>query len=196
MMETAPKHHGIEAVLPAHNTARVLGSDSQAGASGQLPPERPRLDGMSSTCSGVKSSDSEARGKILALEAAMLSMPQVAIETTHYFAPGIYMRQVFIPKGTTVTGMIHKTEHMNILSQGNLMVWTEDGMKTLTASTVVKSLPGIKRVGHALEDSVWITVHHNPDNLRDVEQLESMLITNRFEDVLPFAEPNQMLGGV
>lgn len=137
----------------------------------------------------------EARAKIMKLEAVMLQMPnQIEIETTHYFAPGVYMRQIFIPKGAVVTGKIHKTEHLNILSQGRLQVWTEDGMKELTASTVIKSQPGIKRVGHALEDTVWITVHHNPSNESDVLKLEDMLIAKTFEEFLEFIEPKKIEG--
>lgn len=142
-------------------------------------------------------SPEEMRGKIMALEAAMLAMPehQIEIKTTHHFAPGVYMREVFIPKGTTLTGKIHKTEHLNILSQGELSVWTENGVKKLKASTVVKSHPGAKRVGYAHEDSVWITVHANPSNEPSVEKLEEMFIAKTFEEALAFAEQKQIEGG-
>jgi hypothetical protein len=138
----------------------------------------------------------EMRNKIVALERVMLGMPQVEIKTTHYFAPGVYMRQIFIPKGVTVTGKIHKTEHLNILSQGELSVWTEDGVKRLKASTVIKSKPGIKRVGFAHEDSVWITVHHNPEGETDTDKLEEMLIAKTFEEALGSPEVKQIQGGV
>lgn len=136
------------------------------------------------------------RAKIMALEAVMLQMPnQLELEVRHHFAPGVYMRELHIPKGVTLTGKIHKTEHLNILSQGKLSVWTEDGMKTLTASTVIKSQPGIKRVGFAHEDSVWITVHHNPSEEREPEKLEQLLIAKTFEEALSFMEPKQIEGG-
>lgn len=138
----------------------------------------------------------EMRSKIVALEAAMLEMKehQIEIKTTHHFAPGVYMREIFIPKGTTLTGKIHKTEHLNILSQGELSVWTEDGVKRLRASTVVKSQPGIKRVGFAHEDSVWITVHHNPTEEKDTDKIEEMLIAKTFEEALEgFSQPKQIM---
>ena len=132
----------------------------------------------------------EMRANILKLEACMMAMPehQIEIKTTHHFAPGVYMREIFIPKGTTLTGKIHKTEHMNILSQGEMSVWTEDGVKRLKSSTVIKSSPGIKRVGFAHEDSVWITVHPNVDGETDVEKIENMLIAKSFDEVLGFTE--------
>jgi quercetin dioxygenase-like cupin family protein len=136
----------------------------------------------------------EMRGKILELERAMLARPDLHIEfkTVHHFAPGIYMRELHIPKGAILTGKIHKTEHLNILSQGRLIVWTEDGMKELSASTVVKSLPGIKRAGHALEDSVWITVHPNPEDIEDVKRLEDMLVVDSYEQLEAFMALKQI----
>lgn len=136
------------------------------------------------------------REKIFALENELLKLPQVEIETTHHFAPGIYMRQVLIPKGAIVTGAIHKTEHLNILAQGSLSVWTDEGMKLLTASTVIRSQPGIKRAGYAHEDSVWITVHPNASEERDVEKIRVSLTTNSFAEFLEYieAEKQKCLG--
>jgi quercetin dioxygenase-like cupin family protein len=144
-----------------------------------------------------KPSVEQMRAKILKLEAQMLSMAEHAVElpVDNHFAPGIYMRALHIPKGTTLTGAIHKTEHMNILSQGEMTVWTEDGMKRLKASTVIKSMPGIKRVGFAHEDSVWITVHLNPTEERDPEKLVEMLTVKTFEELPEFTELKQIPGG-
>jgi quercetin dioxygenase-like cupin family protein len=135
-----------------------------------------------------KESREEMRNKIMALEASMLDMPgsQIIIEPVHYFSPGIYGREIFIPKGTTLTGKIHKTEHLCVLSKGEVSVWTEDGIKRLTASAVVHSMPGAKRVMHAHEDSVWINFHHNPSNEKDAEKIEEMYVVNSFEELEAF----------
>lgn len=132
----------------------------------------------------------QMRESILKLEAVMMEMKehQIEIKTTHHFSSGVYMREIFIPKGTTLTGKIHKTEHLNILSQGELSVWTDEGMKKVKSSSVIKSQPGIKRVGFAHEDSVWITVHHNPENETDTDKIEEMLIAKSFNEVLDFTE--------
>lgn len=130
-----------------------------------------------------KKSPAEIRDAIVALEHVMKQMPehQIEIETIHHFGPGVYMREVRIPKGATVVGKIHKTEHYSILSQGELSVWTEGGMKRLKASHVVLSQPGMKRVGYAHEDTVWITVH--PCEERDLHKLEKQLIAESFEEI-------------
>lgn len=132
----------------------------------------------------------ELRDQVMRLEATMLAMPdaQIEIKTTHHFAPGVYMREIFIPKGTCLTGKIHKTEHLNILSQGDLSVMTEEGIKRIKSSAVVKSAPGIKRAGFAHEDTVWITVHHNPDDELDTDKIEDRLIAKSFAEVPGFCE--------
>lgn len=118
------------------------------------------------------------REQILALEDVMRKYEQLKIEPVHYFYAGGYAREITIPGGTLLTGKEHKTEHLNILSKGSITVWTEDGMKRLTAPFTFVSRPGTKRVGLAHEDTVWTTVHANPDDLRDPEQLEELLILN------------------
>lgn len=142
-------------------------------------------------------SPAEMRGKILALEAAMLAQPELLVEfpLEHYFAPGIYMRQMTVPKGGTLTGKIHKTEHLCVLAKGEVSVWTEGGMKRLTAPAVVHSLPGIKRAMHAHEDSVWINVHHNPTNEWDLEKIEEIYTAESFEALQGFMEQKQIAGG-
>jgi hypothetical protein len=85
--------------------------------------------------------------KIFRLEREMVKFEQLEILTTHYFSEGLYAREIFIPKGVLLTGKIHKTEHLNILSKGDITVWTEDGMKRLKSPYTLVSKPGTKRVG-------------------------------------------------
>lgn len=106
------------------------------------------------------------REKILALEAGILAQPQMGWETLHHFAPGVYLREARIQAGHVVTGAIHKRAHLNILSQGEIAVWTEEGMKRVKAPAVIPSQPGIKRAGYAVTDTVWLTICHNPTDER------------------------------
>jgi hypothetical protein len=132
-----------------------------------------------------KKSVREMRKSIMGLEEAMKSMPEAVyadfFKTTHHFEDGIYMRECLIPAGFVLTGKVHSTGHYNMLVQGKITVWTEDGIKTLSAPAVIKSKPGIKRVGYAHEDAIWITVHHNPSNERDIEKVEARLYAETFE---------------
>lgn len=92
---------------------------------------------------------------------------------THHFAPDIYMRQMDATEGTLVISKMHSTEHLNILLKGAVSLITEDGIKTLHAPCIMKSLPGTKRIGYFHEDSSWLTIH--PTSETDVEKLEDDL---------------------
>lgn len=118
------------------------------------------------------------REDIERLEARMRTMEQIPIEPVHHFAEGIYAREILIRAGTILTGKVHSTEHLNIVSKGRIVVWTEDGMKEVAAPCTLISRPGTKRVGFALEDTVWTTIHANPLNLTDLAALELALIDN------------------
>lgn len=112
--------------------------------------------------------------KIRRAEAAMREMPQVELETQHYFADGMYAREVFRPAGTLLVGKVHKREHFYIVTMGAVQVATENGLRIYRAPAVVVSKPGTKRAVLALEDSVCMTVHRT-DNT-DLEAIERELI--------------------
>lgn len=96
--------------------------------------------------------------------------------TRHYFAEGLYARELTIPAGTILTGKVHRAEHINVLSKGCITVWTEDGMKTLCAPATIVSRPGTKRIGLAHTETVWTTFHVNPTDRQDPEELEQLLV--------------------
>lgn len=152
-------------------------------------------DGSVRLCGDVRGNKTkeELRAEIVALESVMLKMTSslIHIEPKHYFAPGLYLREIFIPKGVTLTGKIHKTEHLCILSKGRVSVYTEDGIKEIEASTVVPSLPGTKRVMYAHEDSVWINCHHNPSDERDLEKIDDVFVVDTFDQFKSFMEQKE-----
>jgi len=118
----------------------------------------------------------ESRSDVERLESALLGLPQIDIEPVHYFSEGIYAREITIPAGTALTGKVHSTEHLNIVSKGRIIVITEDGKEEIIAPRTMVCRAGTKRGGYALEDTVWTTIHANPSGTRDLVQLESELI--------------------
>lgn len=116
------------------------------------------------------------RGRIASLEAAMFQEPQVAIETSHVFADGLYAREIVIPAGTLLTGKIHGFEHINIVSKGSISVVTEHGARRISAPCTFVAQPGTKRLGYAHEDTVWTTIHALPNDVRDPDEAEALLI--------------------
>ena len=112
----------------------------------------------------------------------------------HSFSDGIYVREIFIPKGTVLTGKIHKHEHPNFLMSGKVDVITEGkGNQRLAGPCSMMSPPGTKRALRAVTDLTWITVHHNPTNTEDLEELEKEIIADSFEEYDLFIEQKQNL---
>lgn len=118
--------------------------------------------------------DVRMASRIVDLERAMLDMPQVELPTMHDFAPGLYIRTIEIPAGTVLTGHAHKTEHLFIVSKGDLTIATEDGMRRVQAPFQMVCRPGLKRAGYAHTDVVCTNVHITPET--DLAQLEAQLI--------------------
>lgn len=109
------------------------------------------------------------------LEARLLQCEQMEPELTHHFADGVYGRELFIPKGATLVGKIHKHSTLNILLRGKIAVTNADGaVRVLEGPAVFVSPPGCKKVGHALEDTVWMNVHGT--KLTDLAAIEAKFI--------------------
>jgi len=94
---------------------------------------------------------------------------------THSFSEGVYIREMSMLEGGVVIGKIHNKSHTWFLMKGKLKIANEDGVVTYSAPTYVNAKSGAKRVIIALEDSVFVNIHPNPDNIRDIEELERIL---------------------
>lgn len=117
------------------------------------------------------------REQIERLEFAMARHPgRIELEPKHYFAEGLYAREVHIPAGVCVTGKVHKRQHLVTISTGDVTVWTEQGMQRLKAPAIFVSHPGAKRAAFAHEDTVFTTFHANPTEERDVEKVEALFV--------------------
>jgi quercetin dioxygenase-like cupin family protein len=123
---------------------------------------------------------SDWRRKLERLDALLATVPQTEMPVTHRFSRGVYARELFIPKGTVLTGRIHKHSQINILLSGDISVLTEDGVKRLLAPVVFESPPGAKRAGYAHEDTVWLTICGT--DTTDPDVLEDELTTRSYAE--------------
>ncbi len=123
--------------------------------------------------------DLVAREKIFELENAIRLLPQFEPMVVHNFAPGVYAREMHIPAGVVLTGKIHRTEHLNILSAGKVEVYNNGETKTLQAPLTFVSPAGTKRALFAVENTVWTTIHVTDET--DLDALEAEIIVESFE---------------
>ena len=115
-----------------------------------------------------------SREQVERLQSEMALMPQAELTTEHHFSPGMYMRKVFRPAGTLIVGKVHKEPHFFLCAKGEIIAWTESGMKRLQAGDVVESKPGTKRVTLAVTDAIGITIHRTDKT--DLDEIEAELI--------------------
>lgn len=128
--------------------------------------------------------DIDARKEIQKLESIMIGMSDGTeldhFPVDHYFAPGVYARQMFLPKDSAIIGKIHKHAHLNIISFGHVIVATEEGNKELIGPNTFTSPAGVKRAVTVIEDTLWTTIHLTQET--DLEKIEDEVIAKSFEE--------------
>jgi hypothetical protein len=129
----------------------------------------------------------EIRAAIMRLQDALQTAPlrgsSEDAPVQHIFAPGTYCREITMAEGQVIVGRIHRHAHSNIISKGRCLVLTEWGFQELSAPCIFNSEVGTKRVVLVLEDTVWTTVHANPDNETDEAVLLARLSAEAYSDI-------------
>jgi hypothetical protein len=125
---------------------------------------------------------------ILNLEKSMQSMDQVSLDVNHHFSKGVYARELFIPKGTVLTGKMHKHNHLNIMVYGDIEIANSEGSKRMIGHCIFESKAGTKRAGFAHEDTLWVTIHATKET--DLKKIEADEIA---DDPLEYLE--ELRGG-
>ena len=118
--------------------------------------------------------------EIMALEKLILDAPQVEMPVAHYQIGGVYARALFIPQGVVLTGKIHNTESIGILAQGILRICNGESYSEITAPHICIDKAGIKRIGYAVTDCTFITVHRT--DLTEIADIEEELTSMTFEE--------------
>lgn len=119
---------------------------------------------------------------ILRLMVEMMDWPLDAIyepPLKHYFAPGMYAREMIIPKGCLIVGKVHKHSHLNSITYGDVCVATFEGVERHVGHKTLVSPAGVQRVVYANEETMWTTYHLT--NETDIEKIED-------EIIMPFNE--------
>jgi hypothetical protein len=121
----------------------------------------------------------DKRDKIQWLVKEMSSLPQTECPVTDRFAPGCYLREIFMPKDTYVIGKIHATKHFNIILTGKVTVITAEGMEYIEAPYTFISEAGVQKVVYIHEDCQWQTVHMTDKT--DLDEIEKEVIAESYD---------------
>jgi len=122
----------------------------------------------------IEQMDIPSKEQIDKLQFEMAKMPQVELETEHYFSGGMYCRKLIRPAGTLIVGKVHLKDHFFMCAKGEIIAWSEKGMKTLKAGDIIESKQGTKRVTYAVTDAIGITFHKTDKT--DLDDIEAELI--------------------
>lgn len=127
------------------------------------------------------------RERIMQLEEQILSLPgmvygdQPSCPLKHSFGDGIYVREIFNPKGALIVTKIHKYAHPFFLLKGEMTIITESGQVRIKAPHYGITPAGTKRVIFVHEDVTFVTVH--PTKLTDPKEIEEEIIAKNFDEV-------------
>lgn len=119
------------------------------------------------------------REQIERLEAFMVDLPdevKLTIPVEQRFADGLYVRRVVFPAGAILTGEVHRYSHYSQLLSGEMLTLHDGRIQHVKGPIDMIAQAGIKRVGIALTEVVWITVHGNPPDTQDQSALEEWLV--------------------
>ena len=146
-----------------------------------------------------------SRSKILELEKNLLNsvddinivgdggniVRSEAFPLKHSFADGIYIRQMEMKKDSVVVGAIHNHLHVWFLLTGNITVATQSTTEDYIAPCYVVCTPGVKRVIYANEESIFVNVHKNPTNTRDLDELEAEIVSKNYKEYEQYINKNK-----
>ena len=108
--------------------------------------------------------------------------PEGLWEYKHSFAEGIYIREMRMKKGQLGFSAIHKHSYGFFLLSGILASSKEDGVEEFIGPCYIISSQGAKRIVYAIEDCVITTVHANPTNTEDLDELAKINVVFTWEE--------------
>ena len=139
--------------------------------------------------------------KVLELEKALIDIADGEMIVTehdtkvfplkHTFADGIYVRQMSMEEGSCVIGAIHNHLHVWFLLTGCISVATENVIEDYIAPCYVVATPGTKIVIYANEDSIFVNIHKNPSNNKNIEELEKQIVSASYEEYKEYINKNK-----
>jgi hypothetical protein len=113
--------------------------------------------------------------------------PEGMWEYKHSFAEGLYIREMRMKKDQLGFSAIHKHSYGFFLLSGKLASSKESGVEEFIAPCYIISPQGAKRIVYAIEDCVIVTVHANPTNTEDLNELAKINVVfdwNEYDDYL------------
>jgi hypothetical protein len=90
------------------------------------------------------------------LEAELIKYDGPECPVTHRFTPNLYTREIFIPKYSLLTSLLHLTTQPFFILQGDVSVWAHGiPAERYKAPYIGITKAGTRRLVYAHEDTIW-----------------------------------------
>ena len=122
------------------------------------------------------------RQLIASVRQGLKTLPQLDVTLTHHFAQGIYGREGIIPAGAVTVARVHKQSQIQVMLTGSMSMFTETGMKKITAPCVWVAEAGVERTTYYHEDTHRITIIGT--ELKDPEVIFNVCTEETYQDYL------------
>ena len=99
---------------------------------------------------------------------------EIDLGIKHNFSDGLYVKEMFVPKGFTVGQHAHKFSHLSILAKGKVIVKTDTSEVNYEAPACLDIKEGVNHAIEALEDTIWYCIHAT--NETDIDKIDNILI--------------------
>lgn len=146
------------------------------------------LDNLTNT---VGQSRDEVRLAMAKLGQEMAKINDYMGEYDHSVINGMYRRTVFMKAGSLVETKIHTEPNFTFVMKGRARVLSDDGYAIINAPDMFITYPGTKRILEIEEDMIFVTMHPNPNNSTNFDELEDRLSVWTYEELekrVPYLE--------
>jgi hypothetical protein len=117
----------------------------------------------------------------------ILKLPPRECPLIHRFTPGMYIREIFMPKDTILTTLLHLTTHPFFVLQGDVSVYY-NGIPTQRYKAPYTGITeaGTRRMLLTHEDTIWTTCHVT--DLTDPDEIIESITSRDFN---PLVDKNE-----
>ena len=138
----------------------------------------------------------KTRQDILNFEEFIRNMPTAFDECPyplfHFFADGMYTREIHINKGDLVVGAIHRNDYFVNVLKGRLWVVSEFGSWEIIAPASFSAKAGVKHIVFTIEDTVWTDIHRT--NKTSVAEAEKEIFVESYKEFDRCKKVHEVLG--
>jgi hypothetical protein len=118
----------------------------------------------------------------------ILKLPPRECPVIHRFTPGLYIREIYMPKETILTSLLHLTTHPYFILKGEFSVWHK-GIETQRIKAPYTGITeaGTRRLIYIHEDTIWTTCHVT--DLTDPDEIIESITSTDFNPLVDKTNP-------